>query len=86
MAHHLRGCVYAELGERDLAVRNFSRVIALDPEDAASLRHRAAMCGELSQPEQAVRDYDGVRRPEPGDLSPREERRLAVAEAEVQGH
>ncbi len=66
------------------ALEDFGRVIALDPEDAVLLRHRAAMCGESSRPEQAVRDYDGVRRTEPGDLSAREERRLTVAEA--RGH
>ena len=66
-------------------MEDFGRAIALDPDNVESLRKRAIIYRELGEPERAVRDYDEIIRLEPNDPSVREERELAVAEAEGEG-
>ena len=74
MAHHLRGCANAALGDSRLAVEDFGRAIALDPDDIGSLRNRAILYREVGKPEKAVRDYDEVLRLDPDDPSVRRHR------------
>ena len=68
-----------------MAIEDFSRAIAMDPENVESLRNRAVLYCELDEPERAVRDYDAIIRLEPDDLSIREERQQALELAEAGG-
>ena len=79
----MRGCAHAELGNPRLAIEDFGRAIALDPDNVESLRNRAILYQDLGEPEQAVRDYDEVIRLDPDDLSARRDRQTAVEEAEA---
>ena len=66
-------------------MEDFGRAIALDPENVESRRKRAMLYRDLGEPERAVRDYDEIIRLDPDDQSVREERELAVKEAEGDG-
>ena len=80
MAHHLRGCAHARLGEPLSAVEDFGKAIALEPDDISSLRNRAILYKETREPEKAVRAYDEVLRLKPDDPTVRRERQEAVEE------
>ena len=65
-------------------MEDFGQAIALDPENVEALRHRATLYRELGEPDKTVRDYDEIIRLEPGDPSVREQRRLALEQAEAE--
>ena len=85
MAYYMRGCARVDAGETEMAIEDFSRAIALDPENVESLRNRALLYCELGEPDRAVRDYDAIIRLEPEDPTVREERQLALEQAELEG-
>ena len=75
----------AELGQPRRAVEDFGRCIALDRGNVEALRNRAMLYCELGEPDKAIPDYDEIIRLDPDDPSVREERRLAVGQAELEG-
>ena len=68
----------ARLGRHDAALRDFYRVIELDPDDAAPYHERAAARVELGQYLKAIEDFDQVVRLDPGNPFVGSDRQAAV--------
>ena len=69
-AYRLRGRAWADKGEPDKAIADFSEAIRLDPKDADTFAQRGEAWRARGEPDKAFADYDQAIRLAPEEASP----------------
>ena len=57
VAYFNRGCIYAELGDRDKAIADYSEAIRLHPRDVIPYQHRGVTYSIKGDYDKAIADY-----------------------------
>ena len=71
VAHNVRGFVYARLRRYDLAIKDFTRVIELEPRSATARFNRARAQESAGRRAEAVADYRAALRLDPAHAGAR---------------